>query len=110
MPRLSFSPLDNAGRTFLQAFWKHSMSASCVLQPILTRNAARVNESEQAIAASTWEGWTFPEEQAAPEDTAAPSISSAIIAVSALTPATAKSVVFGSRGASAPKITVCGAI
>ena len=49
------------------------------------------------MAASTCEGATLPEEQAAPEDTATPSRSRAITAVSALMPGTANSVVLGSR-------------
>ena len=61
------------------------------------------------MAASTWEGCTLPDEQAAPEDTATPSRSKAITAVSAFMPGSAKSVVFGSLSASAPKITACGA-
>jgi hypothetical protein len=47
------------------------------------------------MAASTWEGCTLPEEQAAPEETAMPSRSKAMTAVSAFMPATANNVVFG---------------
>ena len=60
------------------------------------------------MAASTCEGWTLPEEQAAPEDTATPSRSKAMTAVSAFMPGTANSVVLGSRSASAPKIDDLG--
>ncbi len=48
------------------------------------------------MAAKTWDGVTFPEEQAAPDDTATPSRSKAITAVSAFIPATENSVVLGS--------------
>ena len=51
------------------------------------------------MAASTCDGATLPEEQAAPDDTATPSRSKAITAVSAFMPGTANSVVFGSRAA-----------
>ena len=60
------------------------------------------------MAASTCEAVTLPEEQAEPDETAMPLRSKAIMAVSALTPGTANSVVLGSRGASAPKITTSG--
>ena len=50
----------------------------------------------------------MPDEQAEPDDTATPSRSKAISAVSAVSPGTAKSVVLGSRGAAAPKITASG--
>ena len=49
------------------------------------------------MAASTCEGATLPDEQAAPDDTATPSRSKAITAVSAFMPDTANSVVLGSR-------------
>ena len=53
----------------------------------------------------------MPDEQAAPDDTAIPSRSKAMTAVSAFMPATANSVVFGSRSRRrAPKITACGEI
>ena len=55
------------------------------------------------MAARTWEGCTFPDEQAAPEETATPSRSKAITAVSAFTPADANRVVFGSRSARIPE-------
>src|ERR1700735_1710792 len=109
MPRLSFRPLDNAPYAFLHAFWNRSTSSSVVVHPTLTRKAAWVKGGAKPIPSSTWEAWTFPDEQAAPEDTATPSRSSDIIAVSALTPGTANIVVFGSRGASAPKTIVSGA-
>src|ERR1700728_893790 len=103
-------PLDNAVASFLQAFRNLSMSVSVVLQPRLTRTAPRSSAGETPMAARTWEGWTLPDEQAAPEDTAIPSRSKAITAVSALNPSTAKRVVFGSRSAPEPKIAAFGEI
>ena len=41
--------------------------------PRLTRTAPRASSGGTPMAASTWEGWTLPDEQAAPEDTAMPS-------------------------------------
>src|SRR6266581_2582924 len=70
--------------------------------------APRASAGPKPMAASTCEGWTLPEEQAAPEETATPSRSSAITAVSAFTPGTANKVVLGSRSASAPKTTASG--
>ena len=61
------------------------------------------------MAARTWDGATFPDEQAAPDDTATPSRSKAMTAVSAFIPLTENSVVLGSRAASAPKKTAFGA-
>ena len=84
------------------------MSAFVVVQPRLTRTAPRASAGETPMAARTWEGCTLPDEQAAPDDTATPSRSKAMMAVSAFTPASANSVVFGSRSAPAPKITACG--
>ena len=49
------------------------------------------------MASSTWLRATLPEEQAEPELTATPSRSSAISAVSAVMPGTAKQLVFGRR-------------
>ena len=60
------------------------------------------------MAASTCEGATLPDEQAAPDDTATPSRSKPISRVSAFAPGIATSVVLGMRSASAPKMTVCG--
>src|ERR1700677_4168409 len=97
-------PLDNAVASFLQAVRNISTSDFVVVQPRLTRTAPRVSDGETPMAARTWEGWTFPEEQAAPEDTANPSRSKAMTAVSAFMPSTVKRVVFGSRSAPAPKI------
>src|ERR1700719_3974305 len=101
-------PLDNAVASFLQAPRHLSMSASVVAQPRLKRTAPRVSEVETPMAARTWEGWTLPDEQAAPDDTAMPSRSKEMTAVSAFMPSTAKRVVFGSRWAAAPKITAAG--
>lgn len=86
------------------------MSRSVVAQPRLTRTAAWVSAGETPMAASTWEGWTLPDEQAAPDETAIPSRSKAITAVSAFMPGSANKVVFGSRAALSPKITACGVI
>src|ERR1700723_3536510 len=101
-------PLDNALASFLQALRNLSMSVSVVLQPKLTRTAPRSSAGETPMAARTWEGWTLPDEQAAPEDTAIPSRSKEITAVSAFMPSAAKRVVFGSRSACAPKVTAPG--
>ena len=46
------------------------MSASVVVQPRLTRMPPRASGAETPMAARTWEGWTFPEEQAAPDEMA----------------------------------------
>ena len=51
------------------------------------------------MAASTGDGCTLPEEQAAPDDTATPARSKAITAVSARRPGWLKAVVFGNRSA-----------
>ena len=61
------------------------------------------------MAASTCDGLTLPEEQADPELSITPSRSSAIKAVSAATPGSAKFEVLARRGARAPKITASGA-
>src|ERR1700683_1164284 len=108
MPGCSLEPLDNAPETFLQAPRKRSTSAFVVIQPRLTRTAPRSSVGETPMAARTWEGWTLPDEQAAPDDTAIPSRSKAMIAVSALMPSTANSVVLGSCSAAAPKILAAG--
>ena len=54
------------------------MSASVVAGPVLTRIAPRASSAGTPMAASTCEGATFPEEQAAPDETAIPSRSNAI--------------------------------
>src|SRR5580693_9621609 len=90
-------PLDNAVASFLQAPRKLSTSVSVLLQPRLKRTAPRVSAGETPMAARTWEGWTLPDEQAAPDDTAIPSRSKEMTAVSAFMPSAAKRVVFGSR-------------
>src|SRR6201993_1724167 len=89
--------LDNALASFLQAARNFSTSASVEFQPRLTRTAPRRIGPDTPIAASTCEGCTLPEEQADPDETATPSRSKAITAVSALIPARANRVVFGSR-------------
>ena len=48
------------------------MSASVVVQPRLTRTAPRASSGETPMAASTCEGCTLPDEQAAPDDTRDP--------------------------------------
>src|SRR5580658_10931168 len=101
-------PLDSAVASFLQAFRNLSMSVSVVVQPRLTRTAPRSSAGETPMAARTWEGWTLPDEQAAPEDTAIPSRSKEITAVSALSPEAVNRVVFGRRSAPVPKITARG--
>src|SRR6202044_2524347 len=101
-------PLDNAVASFLQAPRNLSISVSVVAQPRLRRTAPRVREGETPRAARTWEGWTLPDEQAAPDDTAMPSRSKEITAVSAFMPSAAKRVVLGSRSAAAPKIAAPG--
>src|SRR5215472_15845948 len=91
--------LDNAVASFVQAVRNLSTSTAVVFQPRLTRTAPRCRGPDTPMAASTCEGWTLPEEQAAPDDTATPSRSKAITAVSALMPESANKVVFGNRGA-----------
>ena len=76
------------------------MSASVVDQPRLSRTAPCARSGPTPMAASTWDGWTLPDEQAEPDDTAIPSRSKPITAVSAFSPGTVNSVVFGSRGTS----------
>ena len=80
-----------------------------MVDPRLTRTAPRASGGETPMAARTWEGCTLPDEQAAPDESATPSRSKAMTAVSAFMPRSENSVVFGSRSAPAPKITVCGA-
>src|SRR5260370_26988971 len=73
-----------------------STSSSVESQPKLTRRAHRAKSSDTPIAASTCDGRTLPDEQAAPELTITPSRSRAITAVSAATPGMAKFEVFPS--------------
>src|SRR2546428_12219845 len=73
-------PLTNDPETLIQASIKRSISDSVVLGPRLTRTAARASCAGTPMAESTCEGWTLPEEQAAPEETAIPSRSNAITA------------------------------
>src|SRR2546429_4040826 len=79
-------PLTNDPETLIQASIKRSISDSVVLGPRLTRTAARASCAGTPMAESTCEGWTLPEEQAAPEETAIPSRSNAITADLALPP------------------------
>ena len=102
------APLSNAPDTLIQAVIKRSMSDSVVVGPRLTRTAPRASSCETPIAARTCDGWTLPEEQAAPEDTATPARSKAMTAVSAFTPGKANRVVFGNLSLPAPKITAAG--
>src|SRR5258705_130967 len=75
------------------------MSASEVDQPRLSRTAPCASSLPNPMASRTCEGWTLPEEQAEPDDTAMPPRAKPITAVSALSPGTVNSVVFGRRGA-----------
>ena len=91
------------GTAFSKPSRKQSTSDSVVVGPRLTRIAPRASAGATPMAASTCEGATLPDEQAAPEDTATPSRSKAITAVSAFMPGTANSVVLGSRSDLRPK-------
>src|SRR5262249_5760348 len=102
--------LSNDADTLFQALTKRSTSDSVVVRPKLTRTAARARSGATPIAASTCDGWTLPEEQAAPDDTATPPKSKAITAVSAFVPASAKRIVLGRRSAPLPKITTSGVL
>src|SRR3984893_6449273 len=75
--------LSNVPDTLIQARMSRSIADSLVTGPTLTRTAPGTSPGGTPLAASTWEGWTLPEEQAAPEDTATPSRSKAMTAVSA---------------------------
>src|SRR5260370_10962842 len=88
-------PLTNDPETLIQASIKRSISDSVVLGPRLTRTAACASCAGTPMAESTCEGWTLPDEQAAPEETAIPSRSNAITAVSALIPGAAARGRFG---------------
>ncbi len=61
----------------LRAFSKPQDSDQCPLmivdQPRLSRTAPCASSGPTPMAASTWDGWTLPEEQAEPEETAIPS-------------------------------------
>src|SRR6185437_5581315 len=85
-----------------------SASACVEFQPKLTRRAQRAMSSLTPMAASTCEGFTLPDEQAAPELIITPSRSSAMTAVSARMPGSAKLDVFARRGASWPKMMASG--
>src|SRR5436190_23190579 len=100
--------LSNDPDTLIQASIKRSISDSVVLGPRLTRTPARARCGGTPMAASTCDGWTLPEEQAAPADTATPSRSNAMTAVSAFIPGTANNVVLGSRSDSVAKMTTPG--
>src|SRR5688500_14950230 len=77
-----FRDLYRLSDSLPQAFRNVSISASVVECPRLSRIAPRVSSASIPMAASTWEGVTLPDEQAAPEETATPSRSRAITAVS----------------------------
>src|SRR5258708_33334147 len=101
-------PLTNDPEVLLQASIKRSISDSVVLGQRLTRSAACAGCAGTPMAESTCEGWTLPDEQAAPEETAIPSRSNAITAVSAFIPGAANRVVLGGRSAAAPQMTTSG--
>src|SRR5258706_10554882 len=98
-------PLTNDPETLIQASIKRSISDSVVLGPRLTRTAACASCAGTPMAESTCEGWTLPDEQAAPEETAIPSRSNAITAGSPLISGAADKGVVGSRPAPAPQKT-----
>src|SRR5258707_5933146 len=96
-------PLTNDPETLIQASIKRSISDSVVLGPRLTRTAACASCAGTPMAESTCEGWTLPDEQAAPEETAIPSRSNAITAGSALLSGGAHKGVVGRRPGAAPQ-------
>src|SRR5260221_5564019 len=98
-------PLTNDPETLIQASIKRSISDSVVLGPRLTRTAACASCAGTPMAESTCEGWTLPDEQAAPEETAIPSRSNAITAGHPLLPQGAQMVEFGSPSAPRPLMT-----
>src|SRR5262245_56850093 len=102
---MPFALLSSAPDTLIQAVRNFSIADSVVVGPRLSRTAPCTSGAETPMAASTWEGCTLPEEQAAPDDTATPSRSKAMTAVSALRPGAVKRVVFGSRSTAEPKTT-----
>ena len=65
--RPCFSPLDRDLLSFCQTFRNRSISASVVAGPVLMRIAPRASSAATPIAASTCDGATFPDEQAAPD-------------------------------------------
>ena len=101
-------PLSSDSESFVQALRNRSISASPVAWPVETRIAPRASAGSTPIAASTDDGCTLPEEQAAPDDTATPARSKAITAVSARSPEWLKDVVFGNRSAFSPKMMTSG--
>src|SRR5258707_15264825 len=96
-------PLTNDPETLIQASIKRSISDSVVLGPRLTRTAACASCAGTPMAESTCEGWTLPDEQAAPEETAIPSRSNAITAGPALTSADPRMGGGGRPSGAAPK-------
>ncbi len=82
------------------------MSVSDVDQPRLSRTALCAIFGPNPMASRTCDGWTLPEEHAAPEDTAMPARSKPITAVSARNPGTVNSVVLGIRGTCPEKMMV----
>src|SRR5260370_3449477 len=98
-------PLTNDPETLIQASIKRSISDSVVLGPRLTRTAACASCAGTPMAESTCEGWTLPDEQAAPEETAIPSRSNAITAVPPLLSGAPNEVAFCRPPAPAPQIT-----
>src|SRR6201984_975921 len=84
------------------------MSASDVDQPRLIRTAPCAWLLEKPMASSTWDDWTFPDEQAEPDDTATPARSKPITAVSARNPGTVNSVGFGTRGGTSKNLATAG--
>src|SRR2546430_16070461 len=100
--------VSNDPDTLIQASIKRSISDSVVLGPRLTRTAALASCGGTPMAASTCEGWTLPEEQAAPADTATPARSKAMTAGSAFIPAPPDSVVVGRRPGWAPEMDNSG--
>ena len=86
------------------------MSASEVDQPRLIRTAPLASSGPAPMASKTCEGCTLPEEQAEPEETATPARSKPITAVSAFSPGTVNSVVFGRRGTVSEKMIAPGCL
>src|SRR5262245_51532712 len=87
-----------------------AQSSHRAFQPRLTLIAPRANSGATCIALKTWDGVTFPEEQAEPDETATPSMSNDIRSRCASIQGKAKQSVFGSRSSAAPKTTASGAI
>src|SRR3954466_6229964 len=95
--------------TFSHVITKRMTSSFVEFHPKLTRMAPSERAGSTFMAESTWDRFTFPDEQAEPEDRATPWRSKAIRAVSARRPGIAKVKVFGSRSALAPNTTASGA-